>query len=65
MFENLVKGHHGESFPHLCPGSECAIQQWIFQRFARVKHEHLQALKEHVLREKEIRIYRANGKTRP
>ncbi len=57
MFENLVLGHHGESFPHLCPGTECAILHWIEQKKSRGDY--------HALERKEVLIYRSNGKNTP
>ncbi len=31
-FQNLVMGHYEESFPHLCPGSDCAIAKWLLRK---------------------------------
>lgn len=37
----LVSGHYGESFPHLCPGSDCAIAAWLKRKIAAVVHHGL------------------------
>lgn len=29
---DVVPGHFGEAFPHICPGPGCAVRAWIKAR---------------------------------
>lgn len=54
---NLIAGHCGESFPHVCPGIDCAIYAWLERKTSREKYD--------ALEHKAVGIIRANGKTTP
>ncbi len=35
LYPRLERGHYGVSFPHICPGPDCAIARWILSRLAQ------------------------------
>lgn len=45
-FPRRVAGHRIENriyqFPHICPGLDCAIAQWLFRKDERIVYKTLQ-----------------------